>query len=170
MKTLYGTLQERADNRPQFVTVFCDASHCPRTLATGWAVWMKYGRPAKTERLSGALRDVRSSHYAELHALEQALTFLEDRMTLTGQIVVIESDCKGALAEVQERAMKLTARGAKFVKLKWVKGHQGVKCARSAVNTWCDTEAKQHMRKLRDQIIRQNGSCNTVYGPKRAIS
>lgn len=157
-------------NQPQFITVFCDASHCPNTLATGWAVWMKYGRPSVTERLSGALSDVPGSHNAEVHALKQALTFLESRIDLTDQIVVLESDCKSALESVTHRAMKLKERGARHVKLKWVKGHQGIKCARSAVNTWCDKEAKRHMRRTRDQIIRQNGSCNTIYGPKGAAS
>lgn len=161
-------IESRRAERQQFVTIFADASHCPRTLATGWAVWMKHGTPAVTERLSGALRNVKDSHQAEVYALEQALEFAETKMQLTDKIVVIESDCKGALREVEQRAMRLADLGAKFVKLKWVKGHQGVKCARSSVNTWCDREAKQNMRSLRDNIYRQLGVTDSVYAPKES--
>lgn len=158
--------QNLAERQAKFVTVFCDASHCPHTLATGWAVWMKYGRPAKTKRLSGALQGVVDSHKAETFALESALTFLESRLDLKDQIVVIESDCMGAISAVRNRAMKLTDRGAKHVKLKWVKGHQGVKCSRSAVNTWCDNEAKRNMRSLREAINKNTGACRSIYSPK----
>lgn len=159
-----------ASRRQQFVTVFCDASHCPRTLATGWAVWMKHGTPAVTHRLSGALRDVRDSHQAEIYALEQALDYIEAELELDDKIVVLESDCQGALRHIEQRAMALSERGAKFVKLKWVKGHQGIKCARSSVNTWCDKEAKHHMRLLRDSIYQQQGVTASIYAPKETAS
>lgn len=159
-----------ASRRPQFLTMFADASHCPNTLATGWAVWMKYGTPATTERLSGALTDVKDSHAAEIIALQEGLTFIEERIDVTGQIVVIESDCKGALNHIDARAMALMERGARHVKLKWVKGHQGVKCARSSVNTWCDKKAKSHMRELRDTIYRESGATTSIYAPKGDIA
>lgn len=162
--------QHLADRRPQFITVFCDASHCPKTLAGGWAVWMKHGVPATTQRLSGALFSVKNSHLAEIIALERALDYLESKIALNDQIVVIESDCDGALKSIEKRAMALKSRGVKYVKLKWVKGHQGVKCARSSVNTWCDKEAKRHMRLTRDRIIRQSNSCSTIYGPSEVAS
>lgn len=159
-------IARRRAERQQYVTVFSDASHCPRTLAAGWAVWMKHGTPAQTERLSGALRDVTDSHKAEVFALEQALDHIEASVDVTGKIVVIESDCKGALRQIEERANRLAERGARFVKMKWVKGHQGVKCARSSVNTWCDREAKRNMRSLRDNIIKLSGVADTLYSPK----
>ncbi|MGY2462300.1 RNase H family protein [Vreelandella sulfidaeris] len=161
--TMYQNLAER---RAKFVTVFCDASHCPNTLATGWAVWMKLGSPPETKRLSGALPGVKDSQNAEIIALEEALAHLETRLDLKDQIVVIESDCLGAIDAIRDRALRLTALGAKYVKLKWVKGHQGVKCARSAVNTWCDSEAKRNMRALRDAIIKRSGECQSEYAPK----
>ena len=161
--TMYQNLAER---RAKFVTVFCDASHCPHTRATGWAVWMKHGTPPETKRLSGALSGLKDSHQAEIFALESALTYLESRMDLKDQIVVVESDCLGAIDAIRDRALRLTGLGAKYVKLKWVKGHQGVKCSRSAVNTWCDTEAKRNMRALRDTINKKTGACRSIYSPK----
>ena len=162
--------QHLADRRPQFITVFCAASHCPKTLAGGWAVWMKDGVPAITQRLSGALFSVKDSHFAEIVALEKALDYIETNLDVTNQIVVIESDCQGAMKSIEKSAEALKMRGAKHVKLKWVKGHQGVKCARSSVNTWCDKEAKRHMRLTRDRIIRQSNSCSTIYGPSEVAS
>lgn len=131
----------------RFVTLFTDASFCPDTRAWGWAAWIKYGRPAKTLRLSGGGFNCRGSHLAELRALEQGVKAIVGQVPIGSKIVVIQSDCKGALDKVSDK--KLIAGGASFVRKKHVKGHQGVACPRSAVNTWTDRAAREEMLKRR---------------------
>ena len=149
---------------PKFVTMICDASHCPYTNATGWAVWIKHGSPAKTERLSGSTR-TKDSTKAERYALLKGSLYLIENVDLQDAIVIVQSDCRGALGKVDVGLFK--QRGARHVKLKWVRGHQGVKDPRSAVNTWCDTEAKAQMRPLRDRIYASRIPPN-IYSPKES--
>lgn len=139
-----------------FITVFADASHCPDTKACGWAAWIKYGHPAKTERLQGRQANVGTSNMAELLALESAIDFIERHIAYRHKVLVLQSDCKGALDKLASRVDVLKDNGAKHVKLKWVKGHNGRKDPRSAVNTWCDEAARGEMRSLREMIFRQS--------------
>jgi len=151
-------------DQPKFVTMICDASHCPHTRATGWAVWIKHGSPAQTERLSGSAKS-KNSTKAEHLALEKGTRYLIENVDLQDAIVIVQSDCKGALEKVDVGLLK--ERGAQHVKLKWVRGHQGVKDPRSAVNTWCDIEAKRQMRPLRDAILAAQTS-PSIYSPKES--
>ncbi|MBZ9574572.1 hypothetical protein [Modicisalibacter sp. MOD 31.J] len=150
-------------DKPRFVTMITDASHCPHTRATGWAVWIKHGAPAETIRESGGLTGPKDSHQAERHALDRGVEILKERVSLDDVILVVQSDCQGALNKVGVAQLK--ALGARYVKLKWVKGHQGVKDPRSAVNTWCDKEAKAQMRRLRDQMYLDRGVEPSIYAP-----
>jgi len=139
----------------QYVTVFTDASHCPHTLATGWAVWIKHGTPATTIRFRGTASGLHNSTEAELHALERAIKHLLETDLALDRVVVIQSDSQGALAQLGSHHNKLGTelrRTATYVKLKHVKGHQGLKCPRSAVNTWCDREARKQMNTLRTTL------------------
>ena len=150
----------------RYVTVFTDASFCPNTKVAGWAAWIKHDEPARTERLSGVEMNVAGSNDAEVLALKEALSFIEDNIALEEKVVVIQADCQSAIQAIKDRAMALKDRGAVFVKMKWVKGHQGVRNPRSAVNTWCDKQARSLMREVRDNIYRDTGVCDTQYGPK----
>ena len=67
------------------ITVFADASHCPRTLATGVGFWMKYtDKQGKVQTLTGSnsYRDVKYPHLAELLGLEFALEMLQSTLTV----------------------------------------------------------------------------------------
>lgn len=138
-----------------YVTMFTDASYCHQTKAAGWAVWIKYGAHPhdQTVRLVGACRRIHDSMHAEYVALEEGLKALE-KIPLEGKIVVVQSDCTGALAAI-ETSHLVRVHGALSVTKKHVKGHQGLKTARSAVNTWCDAEAKDAMRSLRNSILQE---------------
>lgn len=138
-----------------FVTIFADASYCPDTGCYGWAVWIKYGQPAQTLRLTGSgWRDhptrpleIRSSDDAEKLALDTAVRALRHyKVPLDRAIVVLQSDSVSALAKVRTKPIKkLVAE----IRTKHVKGHRGFRCARSSVNTWCDREARRKMRERR---------------------
>lgn len=142
---------ERAQGQPEFVTMFCDASFCPQTKAYGWAMWAKHGTPATTERESGSGQGALNSTDAELVALTEGIkALIRNEVPIAGRIIVIQSDSTGALNKLDIKPLKLA--GARFVKLKHVKGHQGLRNPRAAVNTWCDTEAKRRMRAVRDKI------------------
>lgn len=136
-----------------FITLFADASHCPTTKACGWASWIKYGDPAQTQRLSGSAANVKNSHLAEVMALEKGIAHIEQNLALQDKIIVLQSDCQGALDYLAPRAEGLKAMGARHVKLKWVKSHNGHKDVRSSVNTWCDETARHHMRELRNLLL-----------------
>lgn len=131
----------------KFVTLFTDASFCPRTRAWGWAAWVKYGAPAETLRLSGGGKHCQGSNQAEFLALKYGIQAVATQVPVEGKVIVVQSDCVSALERIGINP--LTEAGAVAVRKKHVKGHQGLKCPRSAVNTWADHEAKQEMLKRR---------------------
>lgn len=135
----------------KFVTLFTDASFCPDTRAWGWAAWCKHGAPAVTIRRSGGGFGCPGSNHAESLALRHGIgVLLNEDIDLVGKIIVIQSDCQGALDGLDD--MVLLVAGAKAVRKKHVKGHQGTKCARSSVNTWTDREAYREMVGRRQTI------------------
>lgn len=134
----------------KFVTLFTDASYCPNTGAWGWGAWVKYGAPAETLRLSGGGFCCQGSAQAELLALKQGIDAVASRVPVEGKLVVVQCDCVSALEAVGVNP--LTRAGALGVSKKHVKGHQGVKCPRSAVNTWTDRAAREEMLKRRAQV------------------
>lgn len=77
------------------LTVFSDASHCPRTKAAGWGAWAKgdgwergltFGGPIKATVLNAA--------EAEMAAMANALVRLHNQGQMAGQQrVMLQSDC-----------------------------------------------------------------------------
>lgn len=57
------------------ITLYTDASHCPRTGAAGWAAWIRFGPlPTHVVRRGGALaEDPKTSTGAELAAIANGL-------------------------------------------------------------------------------------------------
>jgi len=137
-----------------FITIFTDASFCHYTKATGWAVWIKYGVNGTIVKHQGGFISKKGKHSndAELFALDMSidmcrLLYEHNRMDLKDKIVVIQSDCQGALDKTDTST--LYKRGVHYVKKKWVKGHSNGEDSRSKVNDWCDTTAFSEMKKLR---------------------
>ena len=136
-----------------FITVFADASHCPRTLATGVGFWMKYtNKQGKVQTLtdSNSYRDVKYPHLAELLGLEFALENVAEHVDCAQKTLVLQCDNRWALSNI--KLPSEMAQNLKGYKAKWVKGHQGNKNARSYVNEVCDKLAGQAMRRVRDEI------------------
>lgn len=137
----------------KYITVFADASHCPYTRAWGYGFWAKWGIPAKSAYRSGGGQDCPNATVAESQALEAALRWILEEVTpreARGKILVVQSDCTGALAKLGPllKHLKKTLKLEKAYS-KHVKGHQGFGNARSAVNEICDQKARKEMKKFR---------------------
>lgn len=137
-----------------FITIFTDASFCPNTKATGWAVWIKYGANGTTVQHKGGYIAHNHEHalQGELFALKASIEMCKlleehNRMDLKNKIIVLQSDCKEALKRLDTTL--LYDKGAHYVKKKWVKAHTGSDDKRSSVNNWCDKTAYAEMKKRR---------------------
>ena len=148
-KKSMSKLKNKKIDSNKFITIFTDASYDYSIKAAGWAGWIKHGHPAETIRLSGKLFDIQNINIAEKYAIELSIKELIERnITVKDKIIVIQSDSEYALSKVDISGLKDALR----VNLKHVKGHQGKKCVRSAVNTWCDKEARRILREIRKKI------------------
>lgn len=142
-------------NKPSFpaglyITLVADASFHHPTKAYGWCFWIKYGEKPTTIVKSGGGVGIANSGEAEVEALLQGLQAIEDLgEAMWGKYVVVQSDCTGALTRIEPKLKELVAKGAGKAYSKHVKGHQGNKTPRNAVNTLCDRNAGQQMRKYR---------------------
>lgn len=86
------------------VTIFADASHCPKTGVGGWGAWM-VSKPRGSHTAGGPMKTrFASSHDAEAAALANALVEAKVRGYLfQGAVVMLQSDCMGALGQVRRR-------------------------------------------------------------------
>lgn len=135
-----------------YITLVADASFCHRTKAYGWCFWIKHGSPATTIVKSGGGVGMKNSNEAEIEALVQGLNAVVDLGDyIIGKHVVVQSDCTGALSRVEPIFAELLKLGAKRAYSKHVKGHQGNRTPRNAVNTLCDRLAGQEMQKYRNR-------------------
>lgn len=137
----------------QYVTLFTDASYCPDTGAWGWAAWCKHGAPAETLRHHGGGFGCPGSHTAEVRGIEAGIAMVAAQVDIVGKTVIIQCDCKSALRQAD--LTPLWDLNPKAVRLKHVKGHQGTKNPRTAVNTWADRAAYQQMAVYRQAVETQ---------------
>ena len=140
----------------RWITVFADASYCPETGAWGYGWWLKYGQPARTLYGEGGGLSIAGSNEAEVVALERALEAVDSlsgQYLLQGKMLVVQSDCTGAIDRIQSRLRDMQ-REHGFAKAytKHVKGHRGHVDPRASVNTGCDRAAGRQMRKYREQV------------------
>jgi ribonuclease HI len=146
----------------RIVTVFTDASFCHKTLAAGYAIWMK--TDSGTYRHAAPFKVlINNAWEAETGALANGIIWAATKFDLkNSDLLVATSDCKGAIEsvkmgisknalikefvlrvdkEIEERDFRLS--------LRHVKAHKGYGTKRTAVNEWCDTSAKKIMRNER---------------------
>lgn len=131
-----------------YVTIITDASYFHETGAAGYAVWMKYGEKSTVTRKAGYFLS-KGSNQAEQKALEIGVETAINMDIVKGKVVVIQSDCTGALDNLDLSELR---KLAKFVKIKHVKGHQGHATPRNSVNTWCDHKAREQGRKFNNML------------------
>lgn len=156
----------------KYITLFADASFCDKTKAAGIAIWARDAD--KHCRRSKALTfAVDSASQAEGIALGTAILFvLREFSYQPGDRLSIQSDCLAALdlfattpkrkkplpgceSEMRSKVLQEVHQAGLTLCPKHVKGHEGTKNARSAVNTWCDENARSQMREARRILAKQ---------------
>lgn len=135
-------------NPDDYITVFADASYCSKTNAAGYAFWIKCSQGTFRKSLSFITNN---STEAEKRGLDDAVLYVINNINFTGKIMVLQCDNISALNRIDVNYL-VKELGFKKITLKHVKGHQGLKNPRSAVNTWCDREAGIKMRELRRKL------------------
>lgn len=137
------------EDKGKFVTVFTDGSHCPETKAWGIGIWIRYAEESPVELSYGGIGMDNCSE-VETEALSEAVAHLLETYDLTNKVVVIQSDALGVLQKMQLAIkQQLAAAGAKYVKLKHVKGHASGRTPRTAVNKIVDRLAYKKMDEFR---------------------
>ena len=157
------------------ISLFTDASFCPRTGAAGWAAWAK--EDGATVRQSGAFKSaMENSAMAEAGALVNGLFVVlslidppprskiiaaSDNMEVV-RLAGLAHTPVGRLTQPLQRLQNmLLARGV-LMHMRHVKGHKGTITPRNAVNTWCDGAAKEHMRAARQALLDNSRSVQPV--------
>jgi ribonuclease HI len=152
-------------SRHLLITLFTDASHCPKTHVAAYAAWAK--ADGRTVRRAGVLKErVRDSSLAEAQALVNGLCFvLASLKPAPTSKIIAQTDCLTAIEALtgQLRNRKTVARFAPVnevyqsriiaagitVEFRHVAAHKGVATPRNAVNTWCDNTCRELMRAAR---------------------
>lgn len=158
------------------VTVFSDASWCPKTKAGGWGAWAKSERVQWGVQFSGAFRRLANgSNEAEIMAAACALaSTLRSEIAVAGDTILFEIDNEHALRlvlhdaptgrlprtnlekEAIEVLLALKTRHGLVFKTRHVKGHSGgERRDRFGVNELCDRLAKKHMLEARQRTEAQ---------------
>ena len=162
------------------ITIYTDASVCPKTGAGGWAAWIKTA-PGETALHSGAFKTrVTNSTDAEMRAIANALAIVKKLYDTKDCIIVVVTDSQQAIGTIdivrfgdKKPLSKKTKRNRKKrgipfkaladsivenqppcieLRLNWVKGHNGNKDgARSYVNRLVDNASRKKMREARLQ-------------------
>lgn len=142
----------------KYITINTDASFNPEHHTAGYAFTIV----CDTFRIkkSGMFKThPETSQQAEIMCIGNALSTLAAQPEVpTCDCLVINTDCKGAMSEINYQTTPLGRRvydiyrnlskkiEDKRFTFKHVKAHTNIKDPRSIVNRWCDTEAKNWMR------------------------
>jgi len=144
------------------ITLFTDASYNQKLRRGTWAA---YFIPAGTmsndaQRASGIMRQTLDhASDAEISALANGIWTLTQRLhPPAGSRIIAQTDCLEILNSMSNNnhprqnflsimfhIRKLQRDYGLVLDLWHVKGHQGTKNPRSAVNSWCDAECKRQM-------------------------
>lgn len=142
-------------------TVITDASWDSRTLAGGWAAWIRIDGADGPIKGSGPL--LQSPEQADTAEIMAAINGMFLARKHGAGPILLQTDCLLVVTMVNQTArIKQLRRWAEYARIagldlgsltaKHVKGHTRVDDARSYVNRWCDEQAKQHMRAVRSRL------------------
>lgn len=146
-------------------TVITDASFCSETRAAGWAAYIRIdGVPEPVKAYAAFREPLINSAEAELLAAVNGLWLARQH---GAEHLLLQTDCLAVVHLINRkyrgRRWKLhrvlvaafADKGLDLVAVtaRHVKGHSGVKDARSYVNRWCDRHAKAAMRGHRKQLV-----------------
>ena len=133
-------------------TIVTDASFCPQTKFGGWAAWIVCDQ--QRQRYCAAFKDPCLSGFeAERNGAINGL-YLAKRHFPDAYRYHFVVDCRGVIDVITQKKgdwwpkLKVIADPIP-ISVKHVKAHTRDTAARSWVNRWCDTYAKQAMKELR---------------------
>lgn len=155
------------------LTIFSDASFCPKTHVAGGAFWVVYGDHAVFKGLL-SMQDVSTSSEAELRTSIQAagcaLRNPEIKAwlnTLSGLRLILVVDALSTKQELEREKGPTHPMAVKFMdyirkhgidlRINHVKGHTSGQMGRDYVNRWCDHNARKTMREARTRILEAVG-------------
>jgi len=135
-------------------TLITDASFCPKTRAGGWAVWITFDGGVRCKKAGRFTDKPQHSVMAECRAAMNGLAIAYAR---GARDILLQSDCMAVSTMLTQgkwgfkKAKTLHFPNA-VITYRHVKGHTKNGNARSYVNRWCDAEAGQHMRAMREEV------------------
>lgn len=151
---------------PKYITINTDASWCSKTKVGGYAFYIICD--LFRIRKSGSFQTpCLSSDEAEARCIANALhTLVSQKELPETDFIILNTDSMACIRKIgnhndikvyriiNECVTKLKSRLTKdeispSFQARHVKAHTNKNDARSHVNKWCDTMAKQHMRQLR---------------------
>lgn len=157
------------------VSIFADASLCPKTRVAAWGAYCRSDRGISYE--GAALKSsYKVTGDAELHAIVNAVHLaFRSGVAQPGDILLVQSDCaeairmiegeqparrRGSKAGVDKLHALVKSKNAKL-SMRHVKGHSGRGTGRFAANTHCHQLAIEAMREKRDSILGKNAVWTT---------
>lgn len=147
------------------VTLLTDASYCPKYGAAGWGARVACDRGKRS--YGGTFKErLPSPSLAEFQAIVNGV-YVSRRtgMLVPGDFLLIQVDCEAAIRYSEGRDLKTDELFRTKVQLdkllegvthefRHVKAHTSKGDDKYLANDLCDTIARGHMRRLRDQFIR----------------
>lgn len=153
-----------------YVTIYTDASFCPKTKTGGWACWIKHGEGQKIEYASHIPGECKSSLEAEMLGILGGIAVVRNHVEYVrgSTVLVVVTDCQDAidfingtktnynknknfdLYKTLARLIHEQRPAKTHLNMKKVKAHSDNDGVRSWVNNRVDEEAKRVMRHYRD--------------------
>jgi ribonuclease HI len=159
--------------------MFTDSSFSKNLQRATWAVWLRAN--GTTFRHSGIVRGtVTQSGDGELAALANGLVACRSHFApLARTKIIVQTDSQEAISAIMAKthprpyAQEIvnyihtfwSAEGFRL-DLRHVKGHQGTRNRRAAVNTWCDNEC----RRLMGHLLRERYEYHASTQPSAEVS
>lgn len=167
-----GELFEIKNNTTNLgITINTDASYCSESGAAGWACWINMNTSKGLKRIKqyGELKYCLNSLDAELQAVANAVQLVinhDEFVKNNFKWLVINCDCQAVNKFINNVYTDLKYDSHKFIHQKlyilkkqinkiesrWVQSHTFTNNSRKWVNEWCDTKAKESMRKKRKTV------------------
>lgn len=151
------------------ITINTDASFCPDTKFGAYAFWI-VSNQFKIQKSAILKKTCKTSHEAELKCILNAIVTIKNEIG-TNKIVINTDSMNSIYILTNDRNMidkyrltwgkpyhkmyKAIIKRYKqcSIEFRHVKAHQDTSTARTWVNDWCDSQAKQQLK-----IARQNGN------------
>lgn len=148
------------------ITIYTDASFCPRTKVAGWAAWVKCDNN-QAFTYSGILKRATCCTVAEMMAIANAIWMVIRKHYQKGKMLVVVTDSKTCKRCIENKKSINPSIQAAIdyllnilpedcqLKVNKVKAHSANDGKRSYVNSLVDGLAKAQMRQARAYLERE---------------